>query len=208
MCSILGIFELKGRHLAYRELALELSGRLRHRGPDWTGIYSDQNAVIAHERLSIVDVDSGSQPLVSRDGNLFLAANAEIYNHRQLEADLEKPYPLQTGSDCEVILPLYQQEGAGFLHRLNGIFAFVLWDRKQEQFFAARDPIGVVPLYYGWDELGQLYFASELKALTEVCTSFRDFPPGHYMSSSLAEPQPYYRPRWKQYENTKGRESG
>lgn len=206
MCSILGIFDIKGRHLAYRELALELSRRLRHRGPDWTGIYSDAKAVIAHERLSIVDIESGSQPLVSRDGDLFLAANAEIYNHRQLESGLREPYSLKTGSDCEVILPLYQQEGASFLEKLNGIFAFLIWDRNKQQYFAARDPIGVIPLYYGRDELGQIYFASELKALTDVCTSFSDFPPGHYMSSSLAEPQPYYRPQWRRYEHTRGRE--
>ena len=205
MCSILGIFNISRRPTAYRDLALELSRRLRHRGPDWTGIYNDADAVITHERLAIVDIEHGAQPLASPDGDLLLAANAEIYNHQELRKRLQSPYVFQTGSDCEVILPLYRQMGTEFLNDLNGIFAFILWDRVQKKYLVARDPIGVVPLYYGRDEHGHLYFASEMKALEDVCTKFEDFPPGHYLDSDSKYPIRYYEPGWKAYAAVEGR---
>ncbi|MEM8960592.1 MAG: asparagine synthase B [Acidobacteriota bacterium] len=204
MCSILGIITLHDGRDSYRDRALELSRRIRHRGPDWSGIYDDDRAVLVHERLAIVGVESGAQPLVSQDGTVVLAANAEIYNHRELQDQLEPPYAFTTGSDCEVILPLYQQTGAAFVGRLNGIFAFVLWDRERKTFLAARDPLGVIPLYYGFDEHGQLYFASEMKGLHDVCTWFDDFPPGHYMDSASLEPKPYFQPGWRDYAATRG----
>ncbi len=199
MCSVLGILELKTDPAAMRALALRLSKRLRHRGPDWSGVYSSERAILAHERLAIVDVDSGAQPLTSADGKRVLAVNGEIYNHRAIRQRLSS-YPFKTGSDCEVILALYDEQGPGFLNELNGIFAFVLYDEEKDRYLIARDPIGVMPLYTGHDEHGNFFVASEMKALVDVCKTIRDFPPGHYLDSQVGEPVRYYEPTWRDYE--------
>ena len=204
MCSITGLFDLATAQPEARRLALTLSARQRHRGPDWSGIYAEERAVLAHERLAIVDVEGGAQPLLSADGTLALAVNGEIYNHRELEAALCEPYTFQSKSDCEVINALYRDEGPAFLPRLNGIFAFALWDAAQGEYLIARDPIGVCPLYYGRDAHGQLLVASEMKALAGVTTSFKPFPPGHYLTRAHPEPVPYFSPTWRSYEATRG----
>lgn len=203
MCSILGILELQGDAEALRPLALELSKRQRHRGPDWSGIVVRDRAILAHERLAIVDVDHGAQPLRSADGELTLAVNGEIYNHQSLRQGLT--YPFTTQSDCEVILGLYREKGTAFLEDLNGIFAFVLYDEKRDRYLIARDPIGVIPLYLGRDGQGRLYVASEMKALVEHCISIEDFPPGHFLDSEVGTPTRYYAPAWRDYENVKGK---
>lgn len=198
MCGILCILDIRRDAEPLRERALELARRLRHRGPDWSGIWSSDRAILAHERLAIVDPESGGQPLLSPDGHRVLAVNGEIYNHRALRARLSD-YAFQTGSDCEVILPLWEREGPGFLNELNGIFAFAAWDRATERYLIARDPMGVIPLYTGRDERGNLYVASELKALTDHCRTIGDFP-GHYLETGLDEPVPYYAPAWQDYD--------
>ena len=205
MCSILGIFGFHGNLPELRALALRLSRLQRHRGPDWSGIFADDGAILAHERLAIVDIEHGAQPLYSADRSVVLAVNGEIYNHLDLERALEQPYQPQTRSDCEVILALYEQRGVDFLNELSGIFAFALYDRSAGRYFVARDPIGVMPLYTGRDEAGRFYVASELKALIEVCTTVEEFPPGHYLDSDVGEVVPYYRPAWRPYEATEGR---
>ena len=209
MCSILGILSLKSDPAALRAQALDLSRRMRHRGPDWSGVYADERAILVHERLAIVGVDSGAQPLLSPDGQQVLAVNGEIYNHRSLRAELEDRFAFQTHSDCETILPLYLHGGAPgeWLNRLQGMFGFVLWDAAKGEWLIARDPIGIIPLYFGHDEHGNLYVASELKALAPVCVDAREFPPGHYWSSSDAEPQRYYTVGWRDYTAVAGNES-
>ena len=182
MCSILAMFELADDPVSLRPRALDLSRKMRHRGPDWSGVETRDGAILAHERLSIVDVTHGAQPLVSRDETLILAVNGEIYNHRRLRDRLAQPYAFRTESDCEVILPLYAERGVEFLNDLNGIFAFALYDDARERYLIARDPIGVIPLFTGRDDRGQLYVASEMKALIGVCRSIEDFPPGHFVS--------------------------
>ncbi len=200
MCSILGIFDLKTDPGSLRELALKLSKRQRHRGPDWSGAFACQRAILAHERLAIVDIEGGAQPLVNAAGNHVLAVNGEIYNHQLLERRLSHAYDFQTGSDCEVILALYAERGVDFLNDLNGIFAFALYDRQRDRYVLARDPIGVMPLYTGRDEHGNLFVASEMKALVGVCKTIRDFPPGHVLDSAAGdEPVAYYRPGWRDY---------
>jgi asparagine synthase (glutamine-hydrolysing) len=171
---------------------------LRHRGPDWSGVYADENAVIAHERLSIVDVEHGAQPLTNIEGTMVLAVNGEIYNHKSLRADLTD-YQFKTASDCEPIIPLYERHGAEFLNNLSGIFAFALYDKRSNDFLIARDPIGVIPLYTGRDEHGNLYFASEMKALIKFCRQIDDFPPGHYLTRQTPEPVRYYCPQWTEF---------
>jgi len=175
MCSILGIFEIAaGVDLqALREQALSQSARQRHRGPDWSGVHVDDRAVLVHERLAIVDVSSGAQPLRSADGGLALAVNGEIYNHRELRLKIAHRYAFQTASDCEVINALYREHDVDFLEQLNGIFAFALWDRDAGRYLIARDPIGVCPLYMGHDAAGRLYVASELKALVDTSVAKR-----------------------------------
>jgi asparagine synthase (glutamine-hydrolysing) len=206
MCSILGIFEIAaGVDLgALRQQALSLSARQRHRGPDWSGVYADDGAVLVHERLAIVDVSSGAQPLRSADGGLALAVNGEIYNHRELRLEIGDRYAFQTESDCEVINALYREHGLDFLGRLNGIFAFALWDRDARRYLIARDPIGVCPLYMGHDEERHLYVASELKALVGICDDIKVFPPGHYLDSRVGTPVRYWTPAWRSYEATRG----
>jgi asparagine synthase (glutamine-hydrolysing) len=195
MCSILGIFEIEGPTSGLRGKALDASRRQRHRGPDWSGIEVRDRAIIAHERLSIVDVESGAQPLQSPDGTLVLGVNGEIYNHLGLREETPE-YPYATASDCEVILALYREEGTDFLRKLNGIFAFVLWDEARGRYLVARDPIGVMPLYYGRDESGQLWVASEMKAIEPYCTFVRAFPPGCILDSEVGEIEPYWEPEW------------
>ena len=199
MCGIACILEIRGDPAELRERAVAMARLLRHRGPDWSGVYADGNAVLAHERLSIVDVEHGAQPLSNAAGDHVLAVNGEIYNHKALRAELS-PYPFATGSDCEVILPLYERYGSGFLERLSGIFAFVLYDKRTNDYLIARDPIGVMPLYTGRDEHGNLHVASELKALVPFCRVIEDFPPGHYLTRALATPARYYQPRWREFD--------
>ena len=200
MCGILCAFELKQPTEILRPQVLEMSKKLRHRGPDWSGIYDAPNAILSHERLAIVDPTSGKQPLISRSENLILAANGEIYNHRELRATHVADYPFKTQSDCEVILALYEKEGKEFVNRLNGIFAFAIYDTEKEEYFIARDHIGIIPLYMGWDGDGTFYVASELKALEGVCNKIELFPPGHYMHSSDTTPVKWYKTDWSDYE--------
>lgn len=203
MCGIVGVFDLKSDSQALRPQVLEMSKKVRHRGPDWSGIYSDAHSIIAHERLSIIDPQSGKQPLYSKDGNLVLAVNGEIYNHRELRAALEAEYEFTTHSDCEVILALYRKKGKDFLEDLNGIFAFALYDKEKDAYLIARDHIGIIPLYQGWDEHGNYYVASELKALEGTCRQIELFPPGHYWYSKDKETVQWYKRDWMQYSNVK-----
>ncbi|MCH1907850.1 asparagine synthase B [Stenotrophomonas acidaminiphila] len=207
MCSIFGIFGLQaGDDLqALRRQALEQSQRQRHRGPDWSGVYVDERAILVHERLAIVDPAGGSQPLLSEDGTLALAVNGEIYNHRELKQELVQPYAFQTGSDCEVINALYREDDpASFLNRLNGIFAFALWDKVAGRAIIARDPIGVVPLYWGHDKQGRLCVASEMKSLADTCADVAQFPPGHWYDSATGELLQYYARPWRDYDAVQG----
>jgi len=207
MCSIFGIFGLQpGDDLqALRRQALEQSQRQRHRGPDWSGVYVDDRAILVHERLAIVDPAGGSQPLLSEDGALALAVNGEIYNHRELKQELAQPYAFQTGSDCEVINALYREDApASFLNRLNGIFAFALWDKAAGRAIIARDPIGVVPLYWGHDKQGRLCVASEMKSLADTCADVAQFPPGHWYDSATGELTRYYERPWRDYDAVQG----
>ncbi|MFC3814026.1 asparagine synthase B [Lysobacter sp. GCM10012299] len=212
MCSILGIFGLQpGDDVqALRRRALELSQRQRHRGPDWSGVHLDDSVILVHERLAIVDPAGGSQPLHSADGELALAVNGEIYNHRELEQRLREPYAFQTGSDCEVISALYRERDdiGAWLNELNGIFAFALWDAGSKRYLIARDPIGVCPLYWGHDHDGRLCVASEMKALADVCADVAQFPPGHYYDSAKGELVRYYVKPWRDYDATQGVEVG
>lgn len=198
MCSILGLFEIPAGRPGLRGLALEASRRQRHRGPDWSGIYVHDRAIIAHERLAIVDIESGAQPLLSPDEKQVLGVNGEIYNHRQLRAECSD-YAFRTGSDCEVILALYRRHGPDFLDRLNGIFAFVLFDEAEQRFLIARDPVGVMPLYHGRDEEGMLWVASELKAIEPNCRQVEAFPPGHLFDSAEGKLRRWYEPAWRDF---------
>ncbi|KFN44796.1 asparagine synthase B [Arenimonas oryziterrae] len=210
MCSILGIFALGADTdlAALRPQALAQSARQRHRGPDWSGVYVDEHALLVHERLAIVGVASGAQPLRSEDGGLALAVNGEIYNHRELRQELHARYAFQTDSDCEVINALYREKGADFLGELNGIFAFALWDAVEKRYLIARDPLGVCPLYTGHDAQGRLHVASEMKALVGVCDDIAVFPPGHYLDSRVGTPVRYWSRDWRDYEATRGVEVG
>ena len=203
MCGIVGVFGEGVGSDATRGQILRMSKRIRHRGPDWSGIYCGSGAVMAHERLSIVDPQSGGQPLKSPDGSVILTVNGEIYNHQLIREELRGRYEFQTGSDCEVILALYQERGADFLECLSGIFAFALYDSRTGFYMIARDPIGVIPLYIGHDTTSRIYFASELKALEGVCNSIEPFPPGHYLDSSIEEPRRWYSRDWESYEAVK-----
>ena len=207
MCGIVCAYELKQSAEVLRPQLLEMSKKIRHRGPDWNGVYSDEKAILAHERLSIVDPASGKQPLLSPDGKLILAANGEIYNHQELRKQLKGQYDFKTQSDCEVILALYQEEGPGFVDKLNGIFAFSLYDAEKDEYFVARDHMGVIPLYMGWDEHGTFYVASELKALEGTCTKIELFPPGHYLHSSDGELKRWYSRDWMEYDAVKENET-
>ena len=203
MCGILGIFDLKRSAEDLRGQALQMSRKQRHRGPDWSGIFMSPNSILVHERLAIVDPTSGKQPLFSSDGVLALAVNGEIYNHRELRKNLTEPYEFLTHSDCEVILALYRQKGVNFLDELNGIFAFALYDDNDGSYLIARDHMGIIPLYMGWDEWGDFYVASELKTLVGVCKKIQEFPAGHYLSSKEGEPKRWYTREWTDYEAVK-----
>ncbi|MFS1935067.1 asparagine synthase B [Vibrio splendidus] len=204
MCSVFGILDIKSDAAALRPIALEMSKKLRHRGPDWSGIYAGEKAILAHERLAIVGLNSGAQPLYSQDKKHILAVNGEIYNHKELRARYEDKYQFQTDSDCEVILALYQEMGADLLEELNGIFAFVLYDEEKDEYLVGRDHIGIIPLYQGYDAHGNYYVASEMKALVEVCKTISEFPPGSFYSSKDAEPQRYYIRDWNEYAAVQG----
>ena len=203
MCGIVCAFDLKQASEKLRPELIEMSKSLRHRGPDWSGIYSSDQAILVHERLAIVDPTSGKQPLISPSGNLVLAANGEIYNHRELRAPYEASYGFKTQSDCEVILALYENEGPSFVEKLNGIFAFAIFDEAKNEFLIARDHMGIIPLYMGRDGDGTFYVASELKALEGVCSKIELFPPGHYFHSKDSAPTAWYTPDWKDFEKVK-----
>ncbi len=203
MCGIVGAFDLKQDKEVMRSQVLKMSQKVRHRGPDWSGIWCNDHAVLAHERLSIVDPQSGGQPLKSKDGKLILSVNGEIYNHLDIRKELAGEYEFQTGSDCEVILALYRKKGIHFIEDLSGIFGFALYDAEKDEYLIARDPIGVIPLYYGFDALGQFYVASELKALEGICTVINPFLPGHYWYSKDKKLTKWYNRDWMEYENVK-----
>ena len=203
MCGIVAILNVKEQTQALRQKALKMSQKIRHRGPDWSGIYCGGSAILAHERLSIVDPESGGQPLYSPDRKQVLAVNGEIYNHQEIRRQFAGRYEFQTGSDCEVILALYREKGINFLEDLNGIFAFALYDEERDEFLIARDPIGVIPLYIGYDSDGTVYVASELKALEGQCERYEPFLPGHYYWSVSPGMKWYYRRDWMQYDAVK-----
>ncbi len=203
MCGIVCAFDLKQSSESLRPQLLTMAKCIRHRGPDWSGIFDNEKAILAHERLAIVDPTSGKQPLYSEDKKIILAANGEIYNHRELKRQFEGNYNFQTQSDCEVILALYRKKGAGFLDDLNGIFGFALYDSELDTYLIARDHMGIIPLYIGWDQNGTFYVASELKALEGVCTKIELFPPGHYLHSADGELKRWYKRDWMEYENVK-----
>ena len=214
MCGIVSIFDIKEQTPELRQRALMMSAKIRHRGPDWSGIYCGGSAILCHERLSIVDPESGKQPLYSPDRKQVLAVNGEIYNHKQIRQCFDEEYAFQTGSDCEVILALYRkwiaslEDGCtsavpSFLEDLNGIFAFALYDEERDEYLIARDPIGVIPLYIGYDEDGKVYVASELKALEGQCDRYEPFLPGHYYWSREGKMKRYYTRDWFEYANVK-----
>ena len=214
MCGIVGIFNVKEQSQQMRQKALKMSQKIRHRGPDWSGIYCGGSAILAHERLSIVDPESGGQPLFSPDHKQVLAVNGEIYNHQEIRRRYAGKYDFQTGSDCEVILALYREKGIDFLEDLSGIFAFALYDQEADEFLIARDPIGVIPLYIGCDADGKVYVASELKALEGQCEHYEPFLPGHYYwsaerqrvgerSSGMPGQKRYYKRDWMEYDAVK-----
>lgn len=203
MCGIVCTFNLKKPVDVLRPQLLSMSKIIRHRGPDWSGIYANDKAILAHERLSIVDPKSGKQPLFSKDGKLVLAVNGEIYNHREIRKKYEGKYEFLTQSDCEVILALYQDKKEKFLEDLNGIFAFALYDIENDVFLIGRDHIGIIPLYQGWDKDGSYYVASELKALEGFCNKIEEFLPGQYYYSPDGKPTKWYIRDWMEYENVK-----
>lgn len=203
MCGIVAIFNVKEQTPELRTKALGMSKKIRHRGPDWSGIHCSGSAILAHERLSIVDPESGGQPLFSPDGKQVLAVNGEIYNHQEIRERYKGRYDFQTGSDCEVILALYRDKGIDFLEDLNGIFAFALYDEEQDAFLIARDHIGVIPLYIGYNADGKVFVASELKALEGECERYEPFLPGHYYWSKAPRMKPWYKRDWMEYDNVK-----
>ena len=207
MCGIVSIFNIQEQTPELRKKALEMSKKIRHRGPDWSGIYCGKSAILCHERLSIVDPQSGKQPLFSPDKKQVLAVNGEIYNHQQIRKDFEGKYQFQTGSDCEVILALYKEKGINFLEDINGIYAFALYDEEKDDFLIARDPIGVIPLYIGHDKDGTVYCASELKALEGYCDEYEPFLPGHYYLGSQGKMVKWYHRDWESYDNVKNNSS-
>ena len=200
MCGIVAIYNNQLKFdKDIRSKSLLMSKKVRHRGPDWSGIYTSDHAILAHERLSIVDVKSGKQPLISDNNNIILTVNGEIYNHLDFRNDNTLNYNYKTNSDCEVIIPLYNKYGDSLLDKLNGIFAFFLYNKENKSFFVARDPIGVIPLYMGYDDHGNLYFSSEMKCLVGNCNQIKEFPPGHYMTEKNDIPIKYYKRNWMDY---------
>ena len=203
MCGFVGVFDLKVQAHDLRPQVLKMSKKIRHRGPDWSGIFSCENAILAHERLSIVDPESGGQPLYSKDGKLVLAVNGEIYNHMEIRERLGGSYEFLTHSDCEVILALYREKGPDFIEDLNGIFAFALYDSEKDVYLIARDHIGIIPLYQGWDKSGNYYVASELKALEGYCSKIEEFLPGKYLYSPNGEIKTWYERDWQSFDAVK-----
>lgn len=203
MCGIVCAFDLKSSTQELRPQLLEMSKKIRHRGPDWNGIYCEENAILTHERLAIVDPSSGKQPLFSENKKLILSANGEIYNHRELRNKFDGKYNFQTESDCEVILALYQEKGDQFLEDISGIFGFAIYDEAKDEYLIARDHMGIIPLYMGWDQNGTFYVASELKALEGICTKIKLFPPGHYLSSKEGKLIKWYHREWVDYDAVK-----
>jgi asparagine synthase (glutamine-hydrolysing) len=208
MCGIVAIYNNQIRFdKDMRSKCLEMSKKVRHRGPDWSGIYSADNAILAHERLSIVDIKSGRQPLFSNDENIILTVNGEIYNHLDFRNSSKIDYEYQTNSDCEVIIPLYKKYGCELVNHINGIFSFFIYNKSENSFFVARDPIGVIPLYMGNDDNGTYYFSSEMKCLVGKCSKIKEFPPGHYMTNNDNNPIKYYNKDWMNYDNIKNNNS-
>ena len=207
MCGIVCAFDLKDRSENIRPNILKMVKKVRHRGPDWSGIFSSENAIMAHERLAIVDPTSGKQPIYSDDNNKIIAVNGEIYNHLKLRDKYGSDYNFKTNSDCEIILALYKKKGYDFLNELNGIFAFALYDSENDNFFIARDHMGIIPLYIGWDTKGTLYVASELKSLEGICPKIELFPPGHYLDSKNENYIKWYNPKWVDYKNVSNKTS-
>jgi len=208
MCGIIGLFCVNHEAASHRTAVLSMSKKIRHRGPDWSGVYSNDKVILSHERLAIVDPLSGKQPLYSADLQKVLAVNGEIYNHRALRKKFPK-YAFKTESDCEIILALYEQHGADFLDQLNGIFAFALYDAQKDVFLIGRDHMGIVPLYHGYDASGNYYVASELKALEGVCSQITEFPPGHFRySKNGMEPEKWYQRDWEAYEAVQDSKTG
>ncbi len=199
MCSIFGILDIKTGVEALRPIAIECSRLLRHRGPDWSGVYHNDHAILVHERLAIVGTENGAQPLYNDDKTHVLAVNGEIYNHKALAKTLTVDYDFKTGSDCEVILPLYEEHGVEFVDKLQGMFAFCLYNANDNSYLIARDHIGIIPLYTGYDEQGNFYVASEMKALMPVCKTVSEFPPGHILDSRVGKVQKYYKRNWQKY---------
>ena len=207
MCGIVAAFDLKEPVEQLRPQLLNMAKILRHRGPDWSGIYTANNAILAHERLAIVDPTSGKQPIKSKDETLILAANGEIYNHHEWRKHYQGSYEFTTQSDCEVILALYKDKGTAFLDDLNGMFGFALYDVQNDSYLIARDHMGIIPLYMGWDKNGTFYVASELKALEGICTKIELFPPGHFLSSTDGKLTRWYERDWMDYEAVKDNET-
>ncbi len=203
MCGFVGAFELTQDLEVLRSQVLKMAKKIRHRGPDWSGIYCGEKAILVHERLSIVDITSGGQPLYSKDKKLILAVNGEIYNHRSIRARYADKYEFQSQSDCEVLLALYQDKGIGMLEELNGIFSFALFDLENNRYIIGRDHMGIIPLYIGYDKAGQLYVASELKALEGICPNIKEFPAGHYLDSAEGGIKQWYKREWMDYDNVK-----
>lgn len=203
MCGIVCVFDTKQKSDAIRPQILEMSKKIRHRGPDWSGIYQNDNVIFSHERLAIVDPTSGKQPLFTKDKKVALAVNGEIYNHQELRKEFPD-YDFLTQSDCEVILALYRRDGKNFLEKLNGIFAFALYDEENDAYLIGRDHMGIIPLYMGWDKSGNFYVASELKALEGVCNKIEEFLPGHFLYSKDGQGlQQWYKRDWEDYDNVK-----
>ena len=207
MCGIVCAFNIRGNKDLVRGNVLQMAQKLRHRGPDWSGIYSSENAILAHERLAIVDPTSGKQPILSEDGLKVIAVNGEIYNHQNLKDSFATDYNFRTESDCEVILALYEKKGISFLNDLNGIFAFALYDSSNDKYIIARDHMGIIPLYMGWDKDDIFYVSSELKSLEGVCDKIELFPPGHYLESSSTDLKKWYNPEWVSYDHVKDSET-
>ncbi|WP_321516411.1 asparagine synthase B [Marinifilum fragile] len=207
MCGFVAVFDLKVDAQELRPQVLEMSKKIRHRGPDWSGIFCDEKAILSHERLSIVDPQSGGQPLYSKDGNLILAVNGEIYNHMDIRNQMNGSYEFLTKSDCEVILALYKQKGIDFIDDLNGIFAFALYDKEKDCYLIGRDHMGIIPLYQGWDQHGNYYVASELKALEGYCNKIEEFLPGKFLYSKDGEVKEWYQRDWMDYEKVKDNET-
>lgn len=203
MCGIVCTFDIKTNTAQLRPQVLKMSKKIRHRGPDWSGVFSCDKAILAHERLSIVDPEAGKQPLYSKDGKLVLAVNGEIYNHQEIRKSFEGKYEFLTKSDCEVILALYREKGSAFLEDLNGIFAFALYDVEKDVFLIGRDHMGIIPLYQGWDEAGNYYVASELKSLEGYCYRIEEFLPGQYYFSTESAPVKWYKREWEEFDAVK-----